>query len=184
MKSLIEIVNNDMSEAAESEASFVGRPSFRAEMVKQLEETDQRRHELEVRIYEMEQEAQTNAEVVEEKDKTIKKLQKQIKAIESGLQTGEKNMAANLDGMADLEAKLVFMASEKSELIESIDQLRKEKDTEIAGLQDKLNDLENKYKEARQAEVAVKMYEKKFDEVGQIGTKVKELEEENEKLKD
>lgn len=40
MKSLIEIVNNDMSEAAESEASFVGRPSFRAEMVKQLEETD------------------------------------------------------------------------------------------------------------------------------------------------
>ena len=56
----------------------------------------------------MEQEATNHHDIVEEKDKKIKSLEKQIKFIEKGLQSGETKMAANLDGMADLEAKLVF----------------------------------------------------------------------------
>ncbi len=44
MQVLIEEVNKDQSEFAESEASFVARPSFRAEIVKQLEETEVKKH--------------------------------------------------------------------------------------------------------------------------------------------
>ena len=93
-------------------------------------------------------------------------------------------MSANLDGMADLEAKLVFSQSEKAELISQLAQIKRDKDVEINELTDKLNDLETKYKEARQAEVAVRMYEKKLQDIGNINTRVKELEDENDRLKD
>ena len=64
-------------------------------------------------MIEMEEEATNFQTKLEEKQKMIIKLEKKVETLEQGLAKGDVMTAQNLDGMADLEAKLVFAQNER-----------------------------------------------------------------------
>ena len=64
----------------------------------------------------MEEEASTVKIKLDEKDKAISKLEKKVATLEQGLASGDVMTAQNLDGMAELEAKLAFVTNEKNEM--------------------------------------------------------------------
>ena len=68
---------------------------------------------------------------MEEKDRTINKLEMRVKNIEKGMQQDEALATANLNGMADLEAKLAFVTNEKNELQQELDYARQQKNKQI-----------------------------------------------------
>jgi chromosome segregation ATPase len=97
--------------------------SFKAGMAKQMDDLDTKRHQLEVRMIEMEEDAAIDKKKITEKDAEIKKLLTKINGYEKGI-ADEHNLAiGNLDGMADLEAKLAFVTSERDELQHEIDHM-------------------------------------------------------------
>ena len=72
--------------------------------------------------------------------------------------------AQNLDGMADLEAKLAFVTNEKNEMQEEFDLMRQTKQTEIVNLKEQVNEFEEKYNEARHDQVQVPILMKKLED--------------------
>ena len=79
MQHLIEGANIQMTEAAESindfQASFMNNASFKAGVTKQLEDSDNRRHQLEVQMIQYEEEREQHQAELKEKDRTINKLE-------------------------------------------------------------------------------------------------------------
>ncbi len=74
-----------------------------------MDDLDTKRHQLEIRMIEMEEDAMTDKATIAEKDAEIKKLLSKINSYEKGI-VEEQNLAmGNLDGIAELEAKLSFM---------------------------------------------------------------------------
>lgn len=125
MQLLIEGANIQMSEMPDDDfqqegfepgASFMHNASFKADMHQQLQDTENRRQQLEVRMIQMEEEAETFQKHIEEKDKAIAKLEGKVKVLEQGLAKGDVMAAQNLDGISELEAKYAFAQNEKYEL--------------------------------------------------------------------
>ena len=65
-----------MTEVAESEPndSFYQSASFRAGIVTQLEDESNRRHQLEIKMIQLEEDAQNHQQELDDKDFIIKKL--------------------------------------------------------------------------------------------------------------
>ena len=99
MQGLIEGANIQVSEAATSfaedvsQASFMNDVNLKTNMAKQLDDSEMRRRQLEIKMLEMEEESQAQKAKLAEKDEQIKKMQKQIKSMEVGIQD-ESNLAA------------------------------------------------------------------------------------------
>ena len=82
-------------------------------------------------MIEMEEESQTVQSRFAEKDKAIARLQMKVDQLESGLKSGDIMTAQNLDGMADLDAKLAFVTNEKNEMQQELEYVRSTKNTQI-----------------------------------------------------
>ena len=71
-----------------------------------------------------EEERENHQAQLDEKDRTINKLEQRVNNIEKGMQQDEALATANLNGMADLEAKLAFVQNEKNEMQQELDYVR------------------------------------------------------------
>ena len=89
----------------------------------------------------------------------------------------------NLDGMADLEAKLAFATNDKNEAQEELEFVRRSNSSQISELKNQVAELDEKYNVAHTAEVAVKMYEKKLVDFQSNEKQIKRLEMDNKQLR-
>ena len=72
-------------------------------------------------MIEMEEEATQVQTKLDEKERQISRLKKKVETLEQGLAKGDVLTAQNLDGMADLEAKLAFVTNERNEMQQEFD---------------------------------------------------------------
>ena len=82
-------------------------------------------------MIEVEEENQASKVELSVKDKLIAKLEKRITTLDQGLKSGDKMTAQNLDGMANLDAKLAFITNEKNEMQEELEYVKSSKNTQI-----------------------------------------------------
>lgn len=104
-------------------------------------------------MIEMEEEATQVQTKLDEKEKLISKLEKKVETLEQGLAKGDVMTAQNLDGMADLEAKLAFVTNERNEMQQEFEFMTQTRQTEIVNLKEKLQEAEERYNEARSDQV-------------------------------
>ena len=157
MQQLIEGANIQMSEMAQSEqdafgqsfAQTMGNQSFREDMARDLEKAENRQRYLEIRLIQMEEEAAQFEEKQKKKDAQVKKLTQQVEFYEQGFQKNNMMAEENLDGIADLEARLTFVENEKKELQQELDFMRRDNDAKERKLKDELEEMQDRYYEAR-----------------------------------
>ena len=85
-------------------------------------------------MIEIEEDYQTAQGKLGEKDKLIAKLEKKVATLEHGLKSGDMKTLENLDGMADLEAKLAFATNDKNEAQEELEFVRRSNSSQISEL--------------------------------------------------
>ena len=71
-----------------------------------MDDLDTKRHQLEIRMIEMEEDAMADKATIAGKDAEIKKLLSKINSYEKGIVEEQNLVLGNLDGIAELEAKL------------------------------------------------------------------------------
>ena len=92
------------------------------------------------------------------------------------MKSGEELAVKNLDGMAEMEAKLQFANNEKNEINQELEYVRSNKNTQIQELKDELQEMRLKYNEAHQAQMQIEVYEKKMGDLKWSQMRIKALE--------
>ena len=97
-----------------------------------------------------------------EKEKELQRIKQRLDYMEKNLMSGESAMVQNMEGIANIEAQLEFTKNEKNELADKLDVVQKNSHQEIIRLNEELDELRDKYNEARQEAVAVEIFKKKL----------------------
>ena len=132
-----------------------------------------KRRDIEAKMIQMEEEYQARQTEMDKKDETIKKLRKQVESMEKGLQDDSDFVALNLNGLADLEAKLSFMAQEKEEIEKTIALERAQNEHAVIALKETIEEMQEQVQEARMVQTKLTIYEKRMEELPQFQSKVK-----------
>lgn len=138
-----------------------------------MDDQEMKRRDIEAKMIQMEEEYQARQTEMDKKDETIKKLRKQVDSMEKGLQDDSDFVALNLNGLADLEAKLSFMAQEKEEIEKTIAQERAQNEHAVIALKETIEEMQEQVQEARMVQTKLTIYEKRMEELPQFQSKVK-----------
>ena len=107
-----------------------------------MDDQEMKRRDIEAKMIQMEEEYQARQTEMDKKDETIKKLRKQVDSMEKGLQDDSDFVALNLNGLADLEAKLSFMAQEKEEIEKTIALERAQNEHAVIALKETIEEMQ------------------------------------------
>lgn len=138
-----------------------------------MDDQEMKRRDIEAKMIQMEEEYQARQTEMDKKDETIKKLRKQVESMEKGLQDDSDFVALNLNGLADLEAKLSFMAQEKEEIEKTIALERAQNEHAVIALKETIEEMQEQVQEARMVQTKLTIYEKRMEELPQFQSKVK-----------
>ena len=104
--------------------------------------------------------------------------------MEKGLQD-ESNLAFNnLNGVAELEAKVTFLSTENLDLKNEVQASRQTSSLEISRLSEQIQEMNETVQDARIANTKLQIYEKKMEEMTQLQSKLLKQENELEELRD
>ena len=104
--------------------------------------------------------------------------------MEKGLQD-ESNLAFNnLNGVAELEAKVTFLSTENLDLKNEVQASRQTSSLEISRLSEQIQEMNETVQDARIATTKLQIYEKKMEEMTQLQSKLLKQENELEELRD
>ena len=114
----------------------------------------------------------------------IKNLKKQVESMERGMQDKSDLVAHNLNGIADLEAKLAFITDEKDELEKTLTMERTQFDLKAARLNETIEEMKDQVQEASMVQTKITIYEKKLEDMQHMQQKINKQEMELQRFRE